>query len=198
MRRLMAVAVTAILLPGCAAAGRMMFPELAADAERQGTVEEKYDEFRDVRSWYLVPMFAGGEPFIYGITRTGAELRLGALAEQNGQNHPEAPNRSGLWLMFQGRSAEWRYLRSDLTVDLIVDGERLHLGRASRTSSDVLAGGVMETMTLPVDRETLTKIASASSVAGQLAHTRFDLQPSHLERIKEFLAAIPETVVATP
>lgn len=195
MRRLMAVAVTAILLPGCAAAGRMMFPELAADAERQGTVEEKYDEFRDVRTWHLVGMNVAGS-YIPGM-RSGSELRLGAIATYNGPGHPERPNTSSLALYLASTSADWRYLRSSTKVDLLVDGERLHLGEAAR-SSKVHRGYVTENMILLVERDTLQKIAGAQTVAGQLASTRFELQPLHLEKIRAFLAAIPAPVVATP
>lgn len=193
MRVLLLIAAT-VATTSCATVANVMYPGLAEDVARQGTVEETYDEFRDARTWQLVPMSVAG---IFMGGRNDAELRMGALAVQTGPAHPEAPNEFSLVLYFSGTSSEWQYLRSRLSVDFIIDGERLHLGEADH-DGDVGRGFVMEHMPVRITREQLLQIAEAQTVAGQLAHTRFDLHPTHLERIRGFLAALPPAAAAVP
>lgn len=193
MRMALITAVT-LATTGCAAMVPEFSSAMKASAARQGTTEQSYDEFRDVRVWHLVGMNVAG---IFAGGRNDAELRMGAIATETGPAHPETPNEFGIMLYFSGTSTEWQYLGSRLSMDFLIDGERLHLGDAAH-DGEVGRGFVMENMALPITREQLLQLAEAQSVAGQLAHTRFELRPLHLERVRAFVAALPPVAAVAP
>lgn len=191
MRRWLVMAALAFAGTGCAAMGKAMFPELTKAMERQGQVEERYDQFRDERSWLLVPMHVHGDPMGARISGRGDDIQFGVVAIANGPEHPDRPNTFSLMAFFYTSSPSWRFLRSANTVDFILNGsERLHLGTAEH-DGEVKSGYVTETMVVSVSHETLERIAGAESVVGQLRNIQFELTPHHLERMRAFLAAIP-------
>lgn len=191
MRGIVIATIIGVTLSGCAS----MYPDLQQDIASQGLIERDYDQYRDIYSWHLRGMTVAGT--FYHSTRVGSELRLGAIAYQYGPANPDQPNTFSIVLYLASTSRDWQYLYSRPTVDLLVDGERVHLGEATR-SSRVRDGYVTEDMLLIVPRETLQRIAEARQVSGQLARTQFELQPIHLERLRAFLATIPPGPPPTP
>lgn len=182
------LACVTLVIAGCAS----MFPELQAMRDAvalQGQIEEKYDQFRDERSWHLWAMTVYAVP---PSTRShGRELKLGVAATLYGPAHPEKPGHGFLRLIFVSSSESWWFLDSARTVDFILDGtQRLHLGRASH-NGDIGYGFVVETMSVPITVEQLEQLATAEGAQGQLATTQFELTTAHLERFRAFVATLP-------
>ncbi len=183
---------------GCASTGEpaaTVPPELEADLQRQGTVEERVDTVVDVRSWQLHPINVTGDPFIPGVSESGRELRIGAIATITGPEHPVNPGHSGIQILFMGVSDDWLYRDEDVdTVELLLDGEdRLELRIVTYDDSPG-QGYVVEVMNAPVSIELLDALTEASFVEGRLGSVEFALADRELEGFREFRDALPPEI----
>lgn len=91
------------------------------------------------------------------------------------------------------RSDSWLYNPSGNEWRLLLDGkERIILGTANRSVTDVRSGYVLEGLSLEqIPLETIEKIAHAKTVEMRINTIEFQLKPDHLEQIKEFLSRLP-------
>ena len=137
-----------------------------------------YDKFKDESTVIVGPYFltSGME---YALTNS--QFQMMAAFTFTGQKLEKPVDH--VTLAFLSSSKEWTFLQ-DQDLYVLVDGERLSLGKAER-DSDIKLGGVKEYLGVSLPYDTFLKIANGKNVEMKLGPKEFKLKDEHLEGFRD-------------
>lgn len=143
-------------------------------------VEKKYDRFKDETSVSVVlgriPMDANFNSLVWTLD-----------TKFSGQVVPADPV---LTMYILISSKEWRFLRADLTMRGIIDGERMTIADFKRNYSETVRGAVMEGAGAIVSIDTLRRMAAAKKIEAQFMGGEMQATQWEQKQIQAFLDAL--------
>ncbi len=147
--------------------------------QKPGKIETSYDKFKDRTTVETNYMRVAGSDW------NSNPLEIAARLNYPGQT-PSKPRLAILY--FYSATKTWRF-KTEPTVLLLVDGERVDLGKAVLMDQDIHADrysvSVREYLGVAVPFSTFEKIAGASSVEMQLGEIEFGLSDKVLATFRE-------------
>jgi hypothetical protein len=140
--------------------------------EQKPEIKVEYNRFDDNRIVRLRPM---------KIVETGTETLLLSASFVTKGEAPRATDEADIH--FTSLSDSWRYT-ADRSLILLLDGERLSLPTILY-EQQVMSQSAVESMSVQVSYDTLSRIANAKKVEGRLGRREFILPKGVLEGLQE-------------
>jgi hypothetical protein len=100
-----------------------------------------------------------------------------------------------IYLHFVAQGSEWRFIKSDRQLVLLLDGSRLPIGNLGWDGDTADSGyGITtyESMDISVPIKTFQRILTATVVEGELGHRTFTISSEHLKAMRSIYNFPPE------